>query len=254
MQTIHNTLIVDFNRQAEKWRRNEPKTSSDFIVRTVVFDIFQKIGKDKVALDLGCGEGFFSRKMATIARKVIGVDISKKMLEFAVKQEKEDHKAIEYYNSDVRNMSCIQEASIELCVGNFITGYIEPDDLPIFYIEISRVLNGNGLFILSMPHPALYLLNPVDIVTSFQKDDYAYFQDRGKCITGLLPTTQGACLEVGMFHSTLEDHFTGISAAGLAVTQIIEPKASPEITQKFPLFRGLENQPLFMIIVGIKIS
>lgn len=74
-------MITDYSHQAERWHRDEPKHDTDFVGRPEVLEIVREIGQGKTILDLGCGEGYFSRKMAGMAKKVIGVDVSEEMIQ-----------------------------------------------------------------------------------------------------------------------------------------------------------------------------
>jgi len=247
-------MSTNYDKQAENWHRDEPKHDTDFVGRPEVLEVFKEIGKGKAVLDLGCGEGYFSRQMAGIAKKVIGVDISEKMIELAIEREKEEKRGIEYHLGDVRCMPFVQDASIDVCVGNFIVNYIHPDELPVFYSEIARVLVDKGQFVLLLPHLPLHLAKQYGEAVHFERKGYDYFKSRGWYFKATLKTVQGDVFEVGEYHSTLEDQFKGISLAGLAVTRILEPVFTPDITEKYPLFKELEGEPISMIIVGKKLK
>src|SRR3989338_5033545 len=67
-------------------------------------------GKGEVVLDLGCGPGFFAREFRNQGAKVIGVDISKKLIESAKKESPSD---ISYYASSAENLSSIKDKSVD---------------------------------------------------------------------------------------------------------------------------------------------
>ena len=146
-----------YGGEVSNWVRDEPKTIDDFVGRQVVWDIFYAIGKGTFTIDLGCGEGYFSRKMATVAKRVIGIDLSEKMLSLAIRREIETPQGIEYCKGDVKNLPINGSSSVDICVGNFVIDYIKPEDFPSFYQEIARVLRESGHFILLMSHPTFTL-------------------------------------------------------------------------------------------------
>lgn len=247
--------ITDYNHQADKWHRAEPSHLSDFVGRPEVLAIFREIGRDKVVMDMGCGEGYFARMMAPIAKKVIGVDFTEGMIRLAIEQEKKEQRGIEYHLGDVRDMPFIPDSSIDVCVGNYVVQYSKPEELLQFYGEMARVLVDNGKFVLLFPHPALHLVKKYSVMDyHHQLEDYDYIGSRGEYFSADLKTVQGEVFEGGMYHSTLEDHFNGISAAGLAVTSILEPVFTPEMTERYPLFKELELEPVTMIMVGTKLT
>src|SRR5258708_37223641 len=57
--------------------------------------LFELSGKDKVALDLGCGDGRFTLRMAVYFREIVGIDSSVKRLKLAQAEQhvKEQNKA-----------------------------------------------------------------------------------------------------------------------------------------------------------------
>ncbi len=48
--------------------------------RAYLQNLFKEIGKDKILLDVGCGNGLFTIPLTNIFRHIVGVDISEKMM------------------------------------------------------------------------------------------------------------------------------------------------------------------------------
>lgn len=72
-----------YNKNFLKWDRNKFTCLSDFTARKYLFSLIPKL-KNKSIADLGCGEGFCSRYfLKKGARKIYGIDISKKMIDLA---------------------------------------------------------------------------------------------------------------------------------------------------------------------------
>lgn len=136
--------------------------------------------------------------------------------------------------------------------GQFIAHYFGPDELPCFYSEVSRVLKDDGEFIMAIPHPCFQLLGHPTTAT-YDSEGYNYINSRGRFFHGNLPTLDGKTLEIGLCHSTIEDHFNAMQPAGLAVTSVKEPPVPKELADKYELFRGLGGNVGFMIMVGRKL-
>lgn len=51
----------------------------------------------KRALDLGCGQGFFTRELARAGARVTGVDVADELIAFAREHESRDSLGIEYH-------------------------------------------------------------------------------------------------------------------------------------------------------------
>ncbi|MFT5635074.1 MAG: malonyl-CoA O-methyltransferase [Cognaticolwellia sp.] len=98
---------------------------------------------DLTALDLGAGTGFFTELLASRYQRVIGVDISKKMLGFAKANRK---KAIHWLEADAYKIP-LQDNSIDLVYSNLMIQWCDPLDLVLN--EVMRVLKPGGLFVFS---------------------------------------------------------------------------------------------------------
>ena len=62
-----------------------------FISEKIASDLLEKIDKDDVILDLYCGVGYFSLKMALKAREVIGIEVVKNAVLDALKNKELNH-------------------------------------------------------------------------------------------------------------------------------------------------------------------
>jgi len=75
----------------------------------VTLPSFQKITpnvKNKSVLDLGCGDGFFTRLLAKQKpSEIIGIDISKELINKAVEKENQHSMKINYLTENVLNLN-----------------------------------------------------------------------------------------------------------------------------------------------------
>ncbi len=96
---------------------------------------------DLTVVDLGCGTGFFTNILASKYKHVLGVDLSKKMLEFA---ESKASYPIEWIEADAYHLP-FEDGSIDLVYSNLMIQWCNP--LSELLKEITRVLKPGGLFI-----------------------------------------------------------------------------------------------------------
>jgi ubiquinone/menaquinone biosynthesis C-methylase UbiE len=245
-------MIVDYDRQAVAWHRDEPRHRSDFCGRPEVLELVRSLGAGKDVLDVGCGEGYFSRKMADIGDKVVGIDESVEMIRLAKYREELERRGIKYLVGDAKAMPFVPDAAFGLCVGNYITNYFRPDELPQFYHEMARVLRVGGRFVLLMPHPAFELTQDYGEAVSYEKDGYDYIKSRGRFFKADLKTIHGDLIEVGVFHSALEDHLQAISSAELSLDTLREPVFPEVIADTYPVFSKMAGKVACMILAGEK--
>ena len=104
--------------------------------------------KGEALLDLACGQGFFTRSFSNTGAKVIGVDVSDKLISIAKKRSP----SIPYYVSFADNMPFIQESSIDKITIILAIQNIE-NASPIFK-ECNRILKHHGKIYLVLNHPA----------------------------------------------------------------------------------------------------
>jgi len=104
--------------------------------------------KGKVVLDAGCGNGYWSRKMAKRAKKVVGVDFTEELLEVA--RSKSSASNLEFVTGDLREL-CLPDDEFDVVFCNM--ALIDVDGLEKAVSEMARVLKTSGNLIISIIHP-----------------------------------------------------------------------------------------------------
>ena len=103
----------------------------------------------KRVLDLGCGTGNNCIKAVRLgASYVVGLDISKNIIDLAKKINKDEK--IKYENISMENISLINE-KFDVVISSLAFHYIEDYDKLIK--DIYKLLNENGQLIFSQEHP-----------------------------------------------------------------------------------------------------
>ena len=105
--------------------------------------------KGKKVLDLGCGFGEHCKLFVDRgAERVVGIDISQKMLEVANKENADPR--IEYRHLPMENLEVLNE-SFDLAISSLALHYVE--DFSGVAKNVYRLLNEGGLFLFSQEHP-----------------------------------------------------------------------------------------------------
>jgi SAM-dependent methyltransferase len=240
---------IDYGHQADRWQRREPKFLADLVGKPQVFDWFQGFGKNSTALDLGCGADGFAQRMASVAKNVIAVDSSREMIKRA--RELGEPANVKFRRANALRLPFVKSGSIGVCVSNLLANYFHPKKLPALYREISRILSPEGHFLFLIPNPRQALSVPFGD-SRWNAGKFDYQASRGRFFKGTLETIDGKKLEVGMFHSTIEDHANAIRKAGLELVQILEPQITKEIAGRHAIYRGDEGKMPYVILVGKK--
>ena len=140
-QNIYDNEI--FFAGYKKIRENQVNANNLFEI-PALFSMMPNL-KDKTILDLGCGFGEHCKGFVESgAKKVIGIDISEKMLEIA-KQENADSK-ITYINMPMENIFELTE-KFDIVISSLAFHYVE--DFAGVVKNVFNLLNENGTFIFS---------------------------------------------------------------------------------------------------------
>jgi ubiquinone/menaquinone biosynthesis C-methylase UbiE len=108
--------------------------------------------KNKKILEIGCGNGYLSRKLAKTGAKVTASDLAKKFIEIAEKKELSNPLGIEYIVRDAAYLNGLNDKSFDIVIANMCL--MDMKNIEKAISEISRVLKRGGNFVFSILHPA----------------------------------------------------------------------------------------------------
>lgn len=103
--------------------------------------------KNETVLDIACGQGFFTREFAKLGANVIGVDLSKELIDIALKRSSQ----IKYYAGSAENLPFIKNAVIDKIT--LILALQNIENISGVFSECNRVLKPNGKVYLVLNHP-----------------------------------------------------------------------------------------------------
>jgi SAM-dependent methyltransferase len=104
-------------------------------------------------LDLGCGTGRHSLRLAVAGARVRGFDLSPGML--AVARRAARGLPVDFFEHDLALPLPCAHASCDRVVAGLLVEHLR--DLRAFYAEVTRVLRPGGLVVISTLHPAMAL-------------------------------------------------------------------------------------------------
>jgi ubiquinone/menaquinone biosynthesis C-methylase UbiE len=140
------------------------------------------ISPGDVVVDFGCGPGFFLIPLAGVAAKVIGIDLSTRMLERAARHAKKNHVAVELLQSNGTNIK-LQDDSVDLVLLGHV--FHEVEDEQRVLKEFLRVLKPSGRLAIverTRPNwmfPATFsppIVNEMEVVKQIQRAGFAFSQ------------------------------------------------------------------------------
>ena len=103
------------------------------------------------ALDLGCGKGAFTARIASLALETTGLELS----EIAVSKARAAHPGIRFLKGDIRKLSeaGLEERCFDLIVASDVIAYLTPREAEKFLLAAGRLLSPGGLFFLAAWSP-----------------------------------------------------------------------------------------------------
>jgi SAM-dependent methyltransferase len=167
-------------------------------------------------LELGCGAAQCSRWLADHGARVVGIDISRGMLDQARRFDGELGCSTPLAQADGR-MLPFSDASFDIVMSAFGVLPFVADSEAVF-AEVARVLRSGGRFALSVVHPFAWVFpdSPSSNDLTVQE---SYF-DRRPYVE---EDRTGAVLYTA-HHRTIGDRVREIRAAGLVLDDIVEPE------------------------------
>ncbi len=184
-------------------------------------------------LDLACGEGFYTRLLRQRgAARVLGVDLSAKMIELARQQEDEHGLGVQYHVGDARAVPL--EAECDLVVAAYLLNYAhDRSELLEMYEAIARYLKPGGRFVTVNTNPGLdFSAAPSYRCYGFETALSGPLRE-GAPLTWTFHLPDGA-FSLENYCLNTDVHETAMRAAGLRDIRWHEPRVSPDGRSAMP--------------------
>lgn len=127
---------------------------------------------DGIVLDLGCGTGTMTERLAGYGYDMIGVDNSEEMLELAMEKKTESGYDILYLLQDMRGFELYGTVQAVVSVCDSVNYITEPDELEEVFRLVNNYLDPKGIFLFDFNTVHKYR----DVI-----GDSTIAEDRGVC-------------------------------------------------------------------------
>ena len=199
--------------------------------------------KGKKVLDLGCGFGEHCRQFVNRgAEKVVGIDISEKMLEVA-RVENCDPK-ITYLNMPMEDIAELQD-TFDIVISSLAFHYVE--DFEGVIRNIHNLLKENGIFIFSQENPLCTCHSGGDRWTRDENGNKLHLNLADYGVEGERKTVWFVD-DVKKYHRTFSTIVNALIEAGFTIEKMIEPLPTEELLEKYPDYGDLFHKPDFLLI------
>ena len=201
----------------------------------------------KSVLDLGCGYGWhciYAKEQG--AKNVIGVDLSKKMIDKAKENSKE--LSIVYYQMPIEDIE-FEKEQFDIIFSSLTFHYIQ--NLDAIFRKINQFLKKGGSFVFSMEHPVFTSRAEQDWFKD-EKGNWLHwpvdqYQDEGVRQTNFLGH------QVIKYHRTVASILNTVINSGFSIKEISEPKPSDAIIEKYAGMKDELRRPIFIMVSAGKL-
>lgn len=226
--------------------RDNKVNANDMVEIPALFSLLPEL-KGKHVLDMGCGYGGHCKKVVELgADKVLGIDISKKMLEVAI--DKNTNSKIDFKRMAMEDLSEL-DASFDVVISSLALHYIE--DFKAVTDEVYRLLDKGGYFIFSQEHPLNTCFNYGDRWTRDEHGKKMFANVSEYSIDGRRESSwfiEG----VVKYHRTFASIMNTLIESGFTIERVVEP--IPDIGGTSDLARDRDgiHKPDFLLIKAYK--
>lgn len=195
-------------------------------------------------LDLGCGFGDFARKARRLgAREVIGLDVSRRMLDLA--RSRTDDPAIQYRQGTIETLEP-GGSPFDLVVSSLALHYVA--DYRAALKRIAAVLQPGGRLAFSVEHPMVTALPE----QQWQRDANGTalhwpvdrYHEEGE------RRTRWFVDGVIKYHRTVETYVNGLLDEGFRLVRLEEPAPIPEALKEQPALALHARRPPFLLLAA----
>lgn len=238
-QNIYDNEI--FFEGYKKIRDNEVNANNLFEI-PALFSMMPEL-RGKRVLDLGCGFGEHCRRFVECgAEKVVGVDISEKMLEVANIENSD--KKITYLNMPMEEISQLSDR-FDIVISSLAFHYVEDFDGVIR--NVYEMLDENGVFIFSQENPLCTCHSGGDRWTRDKNGNKLHLNLADYGIEGERESVWFVD-NVKKYHRTFSTIVNALIETGFIIEKMIEPLPTDELLGKYPDYKDLLHKPDFLLI------
>jgi toxoflavin synthase len=220
---------TDYDLIAEQYKRSKLSPWRTYIERYTFLELLGDL-RGKSVLDLACGEGYYSRIFKSLgAARVVGVDLSHKMIDLARASESESRLGVEYVLGDAITFQ--PDQAFDIVAAAYLLNYADTAGKLLAMCQaVSRCLGPGGRFVTVNN-------NPCQAPQRFAATrKYGFVKSASEQLRAGTPITYTVFQDDGSFtfdnyYLNLDTHEQALEAVGLCDVEWVKPRLSPEWTE-----------------------
>ncbi|MDD4135938.1 MAG: class I SAM-dependent methyltransferase [Candidatus Shapirobacteria bacterium] len=188
--------------------------------------------KDSTVLDLGCGNGYWTKLLAKKYKKVVGIDNSQNLIQIA--KSKRQLTNIEYKLVEIETGFPFNNDYFDLVFSNMVIHYIK--NINKLAKDLYRIIKPNGLIILSFAHPI------------FESTKNPYLKST-KTRTPYKTSTLGGSAELTLQYESLDSIIKKFLNSGFKLLQQKDAFIPADLAEKYPRYKDSIGLPRAAILI-----
>lgn len=198
----------------------------------------------KIILDIGCGEGGYSRALAKDGAIVTAIDCAENALNYSIMRAEKEQLNISHYLRNSNDLYDIPNKYFDIVLSSMML--MDCEDLNGTINEIARVLKPGGKLFVSITHPCFTGKDIHSQINNGKREVIVenYFEpvEWQEKISSAFDT------EVIFRHRTLQDYIKSFVKYGLKITDLNEPIPNEEQIARSNRINRLTKVPMFLFI------
>ena len=240
----HDSSTISWNTLGDEWfELAQTSESRNCFIMPYMLNLIGDV-KGKKILDLGCGEGGYSRALAKSGAELTAVDCSEKAICYAQDLAVKENLHIDHYIRNSNDLFGITDNVFDIVLCSMML--MDCEDFEGTIREIARVLEPEGKLYASVLHPCFDGNHERGIGRQGsgvyrQVVAMNYFEPRE-----WEAPLYGGTTPVVWRHRTLEEYIKTFIKCGLTIIDINEPRATDEQAKISTAMAWLQKIPLYL--------
>jgi ubiquinone/menaquinone biosynthesis C-methylase UbiE len=243
---MEDSSTLSWNQIAEDWA--DHADSNDYRNLFLIPHTFALLGEvaGKKVLDVGCGEGGYTRILASKGAQVTGIDGSTRLIDIAKRRAEEENHTITYEVRNANSLSGIEDESFDIVLAAM--SLMDVEDYNGAVTEIYRVLRKGGELLMSITHPCFtgrgsrWWRNADGEMDHYAIDNYMKKEAWEEFVTDRFGKP------VLFRHMPLEDFISPLLGCGFRLELFKEPASTPEQIAQSERLKRLNRIPMFLFM------
>lgn len=219
--------------------------TNDFRMYFIMPYTLQQFGdvSDKKILDIGCGDGGYSRALVHKGANVTSIDCAIDAINFAMKKANEEGLKIEHFVRNSNDLYDIGDSTFDIVLCSMMLMDIE--DFEGTLKEIYRVIKPKGKVFISMLHPCF---KPKESKWTLEDETIKVIVSDYFNPTEWVGEIKGINAPIIYRHRTLSDYIKAFNKIGFRLIDMNEPLPSEEQINLSPRIGWLSKIPMFLFM------